>query len=116
MSTAMMRFSFNESGTSPLMMRRATFHDRSFPNTGIADQHRIVFRAPREHLHDPADLVIAADHRVDFPAPRQFGEIAAVFLERLIFPLRILIGHALRTAHLLQSLHEFVARNAKLFQ
>ena len=74
---------------------RKTFHDCRFANTWIADQHRVVFRAPREHLHDSADLIVAADYRVDFPAPRQFGKIAPVFLKRLIFALRILIGHTL---------------------
>ena len=49
------------------------------------------------------------------PAPRQFGQVAPVFLQRLIFSFRILIRHALRTAHLLQRLHQLVARHSASF-
>ena len=82
---------------------RETFHDRRLADARLADQHRIVFRPAREHLHDAPDFVVAADDRIDLSAPRQLGQIAPIFLQRLIFPFRILIGHALRTAHLLQA-------------
>ena len=95
---------------------RQSFHDCRFTDTRIADQHRIVFGATRKDLHDAADLIVASDHRIDFSAPRQLRQIAAVFLERLIFAFGILIGHALRTAHLLQRLHQFVARDPEIFQ
>src|SRR5205807_858465 len=38
-------------------------------------------------------------------SPRQLGQVARIFLERLIFAFGILVGHALGTAHLLQRLH-----------
>ena len=89
-----------------------TFHDRSLADTGIADQHRIIFRATRQHLHDPADFVVAADDWINLSAASQLGQIASVFFQCLIFSFRILIGHALRAAHLLKRLHHFVARDA----
>ena len=95
---------------------RETFDDRRLADAGLADEHRIVFRPAREHLHDAADFVVAADDRIDLAAPRQLGEVASVFFQRLIFALGILIGHALRTAHLLERLHQLVARHAGLLQ
>ena len=44
----------------------------------------IVLRAPREHLHDAADLLVPADHRIDRAAPRSFGQVARVLLERVV--------------------------------
>src|SRR5207248_10102846 len=43
------------------------FDDRGLPDPGIADQHRIVLRAPREDLDDTADLLVSADDRVELP-------------------------------------------------
>ena len=40
-------------------------------------------------------------------------QVAPVLFQRLIFALRILVGHALRSAHLLQRLHQFVTRDAR---
>ncbi len=44
-----------------------------------------------------------------FPLARERGEVAPVFLQRLVFALGILIGDALRAAHLLERLHQLVA-------
>ena len=63
-----------------------------------------------------ADFIVASDDRIDLSATRQLGQIASIFFERLIFPFRILIRHALRSAHLLQRLHQFVARNAEILE
>ena len=76
------------------------------PDAGLADEHGIVFGAAGEHLHDAADFVVAADDGVDLALPRQRGEVAAVFFERLVFALGVLVGDALRAAHLLERLHE----------
>ena len=45
--------------------------------------------------------MIAADHRINLAGPRASGEVGAVFFQRLIFPLGILVGHFLRPANLL---------------
>ena len=52
--------------------------DRGLAHAGLADQHRVVLRAPREHLDHAADLVVAADHRVELALARQPREVAAV--------------------------------------
>ena len=44
---------------------REPFDDRGLADAGLADEHRVVLRAPRQHLDDPADLLVAADDRVD---------------------------------------------------
>ena len=68
----------------------------------LADEHRVVLGAAREHLHRAADLVVAADDRIELAARRARGEIDGVFLERaaLLFGLRIV--HGFTAAHLLR--------------
>jgi hypothetical protein len=78
---------------------RQAFHDGGLADAGFADQHRIVLGAAAQHLHDAADLFVAADHGVELAAPRLLGQIDGVAFERLVFRFRILIGHALRAAH-----------------
>ena len=95
---------------------RETFDDRGLADAGLANQDRIVFRPSRKHLHHAPDFVIASDDRIDLAPPRQLCQVASVFFQRLIFPLGILIGHALRTSHLLQRLHQFVAGYAEILQ
>src|SRR4029077_910307 len=57
---------------------------RGLADPRLADQHRIVLRAPRQHLHGAADLLIAADHRVELALARHRGQIAGIALERVI--------------------------------
>ena len=95
---------------------RQPLDDRRLAHARLADEHRVVFRAPRKHLHDAADFIIAPDDGIDFPLLRQRREIAPVFLQRLIFPLGILVRDALRTAHLLQRGHQLGARDPRVFQ
>ena len=64
--------------------------DRGLADAGLADQHRVVLRAPAEDLDDAADLVVAADDRVELARARLRGEVAAVLLERLVRPLGVL--------------------------
>ena len=80
----------------------------------FADEHRIVLRAARQHLHHAADFLVAADDRVNLPLPRQRGEVAPVFFERLKFALGIFVGHALVAAQLGQRLEHRVALEAML--
>ena len=71
------------------------FDDGGFADAGLADQHGVVFGAAREHLHDAADLLVAADHGVELAAAGQLGEVAGVFFQRLVLALGVLVGDAL---------------------
>jgi hypothetical protein len=57
---------------------REPFDDRRLSDTGLADQDRVVLRASREHLDDPADLLVAPDHRVELSLLRRLREIGPV--------------------------------------
>ena len=78
---------------------RQPFDDGGLADAGLADQHRIVLGAARQHLDHAADLVVAADHRIELALARELGQVAAVALERLVRGLGILVGDALRAAH-----------------
>src|SRR5437762_3347522 len=64
--------------------RRQVFDDRGLADAGLADQHRIVLEAPREHLDGAADFLVASDHRVELAVAGRIGEVARIFLERVI--------------------------------
>ncbi len=64
--------------------QRQAFDDRGFADAGLADQHRIVLGAARQHLHGAADFLVAADHRVELAFARRLGQVARVFLQRVI--------------------------------
>ena len=58
--------------------------NRGLADPGLADQYRIVLRAPRQDLDRAADLLVAADHRVELALARRFGQVARVFLQGVI--------------------------------
>ena len=89
-----------------------TLGNRGLPHTGLTDQHRVVFGAARENLHDPAYFLVTADHRVGLPLTGRFGQIARVLLERLELSLWVRVGHALTTSDLLQGLEQCCAIDA----
>ena len=74
------------------------FDDGRLADAGLANQHRIVLRAPRKHLYQAADFFVAADHGVELAAPGLLGQVASITLQRLVFRLRILVSHFLRPA------------------
>ena len=39
--------------------------DGGLADAGLADEHRVVLGAARQHLHDPLDLLLAPDDRVE---------------------------------------------------
>ena len=80
------------------------FDDGRLADAGLADEHRVVLRAARQHLDDAADFLVAADHRIELALARQLGEVAAVALERLVGAFGVLARHALRAAHARQRL------------
>ena len=63
---------------------RQPFDNRGLADAGLADQHRIVLGAPRQHLNRSPDFLVAADHRIDLAVARGLRQIAGVFLERVI--------------------------------
>ncbi len=90
---------------------RKPFDDRGLPDAGLADEHRVVLRPPRENLHDAADLLVAADDRVELPRLGERRQVAPVLLERLVRALGILRRDLLPPAHLLERLEQRVARD-----
>ena len=76
------------------------FHDGRLADAGLADQHRVVLGAARQHLDHAADLLVAADHGVELALARQIGQVLGITLERLVLLLGVDVRHALRAAHL----------------
>ena len=91
---------------------RQTFHNGRFADAGLTDQHRVVLRAPAQHLHHTPDLVVAANHRVELAAPSHVDQIQRIALERLVLRFRILIRDPLRTTHRNQGLQNRVVVGA----
>src|SRR5205814_6890585 len=55
--------------------------DGGLADAGLADQHRVVLGAARQHLHDPLDLLLATDDRVELLVARELREVAAELVE-----------------------------------
>ena len=92
------------------------FDDGRLADAGLADEHRIVLRAAREHLDDAANLFVASDDRIELAAARKLGQVAPVLLERLVLGFGILIGHALRPSHLREHLENPILRDVVLLE
>ena len=75
-----------------------SFDDRGFPDARLADEHRVVLRAPRQDLDHTADLFVTADHRIQLVLAGIVGQVASVALECLVFPLGVLVGDPLGPA------------------
>ena len=76
--------------------------DGGLADAGFADEHGVVLRAPAEHLHDAADLVVSPDDGVEPTLAGGGGEVGAVLLERLAALLRVLAGHGRAAAQLVE--------------
>ena len=63
---------------------RQPLDDRRLADARLADQHRIVLGAARQHLDGAADLLVAADHRIELALGGGLGEVAGIFLERVV--------------------------------
>ena len=100
-------------GHDPL---RQPLDDRRLAHAGLPDQDRVVLRPSGEHLDHAAHLFVPADHRVQLPATRLLGQVAAVALQRLVLLLRVLVGHALTSAHLGERRQHAVTREAGLLE
>ena len=55
--------------------------DGRLADAGLADQHRVVLGAPREHGHDALDLLLASDDRVELVLSGILREVAAELVE-----------------------------------
>ncbi len=85
---------------------RQPFHDSCLAYPRFPDQHGIVFRAARQDLDHSADLVVPPDHGIEFPPACEFGQVLRVALERLVFILRVGVGHPLAAADGCQCLEQ----------
>src|SRR5205823_11087158 len=47
-----------------------TLNDGGLAHAGLADQHRVVLGAPRQHLDHATDLLVAPDDRVELAGAR----------------------------------------------
>ncbi len=76
---------------------RQSLDDGRFAHARLADQHRIILGAPRQHLHHPANFFIASNDGIEFAASRLFVQVAGIALQRLVLRFWILVGDALRS-------------------
>ena len=72
--------------------------DGGLADAGLADEDGVVLGAARQHLHDPADLGVAADDRVELAVAGGLGEVGAVLLQRLGGGLGVLGGDLVAAA------------------
>ena len=91
---------------------RESFHDGGLADARLADEHRVVLGATRQHLHHASDFFVATNHRIEFALSRGLGEIARESLQSLVLRLRTLVGHAVRSANRLERLEKRVAIGA----
>ncbi len=75
------------------------FDDGRLADARLADEDGVVLGAPRQHLHDAADLVVAADDRVELVVAGGLRQVAAVLLQGLERALRVLRRDALASSH-----------------
>src|ERR1019366_3037624 len=75
------------------------FDDGGLADSGLANEHRVVFGAARKDLDDAADFFIASNDGIELAAARLLGEIAGVALERLVLGFGILVRNFLRAAY-----------------
>ena len=87
---------------------RKSFGNCGLSHAGLADQDRIVLRAPRQYLHHAADFLVAADDRIELALPCALDQVNAIPLERLELVLRRLVRHARAAAHGLQDLQNLL--------
>ena len=60
---------------------RQAFDNRGLADAGLADQHWIVFLAPREHLDRALDFLRATQHRVELALAREGREVTSELVE-----------------------------------
>src|SRR5882672_2172273 len=92
---------------------RQAFDDRRLAHTRLANQHRVVLRSPRQHLHQAPNLLVAPNHRVQLPLARQFRQIARIPLQSLELGFWIRIRNPLGSPYGGQRLQNRLVRSPK---
>ncbi len=87
--------------------------DGRLADARLTDEHGIVLGPAREHLDDPADLLVPADDGVDLAVPRPLREVLAVLLQRLELVLGVRRGDAVAAADVAQGLQQLLAPDAQ---
>src|SRR5450631_2198612 len=95
---------------------RESLDDGGLADAGLADQHRIVLGAPRQHLDRAPDLLVAADDRIELAGGGARREIDGVFLERAALLLGIGVGDLLAAAHFVDRFLDRAAHHAAVLQ
>ena len=90
--------------------------DRGLADAGLTDQHRVVLGPALQHLDGAPDLIVAPDHRIELAGSGTRGEIDGVLLERLAALFRVGIGDFFPAAHLIDSLLEGTAHEARFLE
>ncbi len=81
--------------------QREALGDGGLADAGLTDQDGIVLGPARQHLDGAADLLVAADDRIELAVARSLGQVAGIFLQRVI---GVLGGRGVRRAALAQRL------------
>ena len=114
MSSAIRRLPFKPSGHVAVGDAPGEpLDDRRLADARLADQHRVVLRAPAEHLDHSADLVVAADDGIDLAVGGTGGEVLSVLLEGGELLLRVPVGDAVAAADLPQRLQQLLAADTE---
>ena len=77
---------------------RQPLDDGGLADARLADEHRVVLRAPAEHLLHALDLDVPPDQRVELVLHRRFRQIAAELREQRRFFTRVSVVFSLRSA------------------
>ena len=80
------------------------FRNGGLAYAGLTNEYGVILGAAGKNLQHPANLCIAANDRVNLALTGAGGQVGAVFLQGLVFLLRVLVGDALVTTHILQGL------------
>ena len=60
---------------------RDAFDDGGLADAGLSDQHRVVLRAPREHLNRLFDLLLPADQGLEPAIAGERGQVVPVLIQ-----------------------------------
>jgi hypothetical protein len=71
---------------------REALGDGGLADAGLADEQRVVLPAPAQRLHDPLQLLVAADQRIDLAGERERVQVHRVVVERAVAGLRLGFG------------------------
>src|SRR5205085_7838024 len=94
--------------------KREALGDGGLANARFADQHRIVLGPSGEDLDRAADFLVATDDRVELAGACRSGEIASIFLQRIVAVFRSLRVGGSAAAKLVDRCVEVLGRKARL--